>query len=113
MLFAFNRLRNISLSSLSAECQDSVCKQSVHVRVVTWGKLLSCCPHSLTPEVNPDIDTYRASDAPRRCANLESYHSVITPHEIKRPTQLVGEKIKSPQVIFDLQTLITFLYFGS
>lgn len=59
MLFAFKLLRNISLASLSAECQDSVCKQSVHVRVVTWRKLLSCCPHSIIPEVNPDIDTYR------------------------------------------------------
>lgn len=57
MLFAFKGLRNISLASLSAECQDSVCKQSVHVRVVTWRKLLSCCPRRLTPEVNPDINT--------------------------------------------------------
>lgn len=92
MLFAFKLLRNISLASLSAECQDSVCKQSVHVRVVTWRKLLSCCPRSLTPEVNPDIDTYRASDVPRRCATPESYHSVITPHGVKRPTRLVGGK---------------------
>lgn len=54
------------------------------------------------PEVNPDIDTYRASDVPRRCATPESYHSVITPHGVKRPTRLVGgkKKKKSPQVIF-------------
>lgn len=101
MLFAFKLLRNISLASLSAEYQDSVCKQSVHVRVVTWRQLLSCCPRSLTPEVNPDIDTYRASDVPRRRAAPESYHSVITPHGVKRPTRRVGgEKRKSQQVIF-------------
>lgn len=57
MLFALGWLRNISLASLAAECQDSVCKQSGHVHVLTWRKLLSLCPRRLTPEVNPDIDT--------------------------------------------------------
>lgn len=102
MLFAFKRLRNISLASLSAECQDSVCKQSVHVRVVTWRKLLSCCPRSLTPEVNPDIDTYGASDVPRWRAAPESYHSVITSRR-KTAHATHGrekKKKKSPQVIF-------------
>lgn len=95
MLFAFKRLRNISLASLSAECQDSVCKQSVHVRVVTWRKLLSCCPRSLTPEVNPDIDTYSASNITRRCTAPESYHFVITPNAVGRPTRLVGGEVVS------------------
>lgn len=100
MLFAFKRLRNISLASLSAECQDSVCKQSVHVRVVTWRKLLSCCPRSLTPEVNPDIDTYSPGQwrSLRRRATPESYHPVITPRGIKRPTWPMGEH-KRPRAL--------------
>lgn len=57
MLLALGQLCNISLASLFAECQDSVCKQSGHVPVLTWRKLLSRCPRCLTPEVNPDIDT--------------------------------------------------------
>lgn len=94
----FKLLRNISLASLSAECQDSVCKQSVHVRVVTWRKLLSCCPRSLTPEVNPDIDMYGASDVPRRCATPESYHSVITPPKTTHTT--CGRKKQSTSNIW-------------
>lgn len=109
MQFAFKLLRNISLASLSAECQDSVCKQSVHVRVVTWRKLLSCCPRSLTPEVNPDIDMYRASDVPRRCATPESYHSVITPPKMAYTTR--GRK-KSPQAIFGFANTDNNLYVG-
>lgn len=109
MQFAFKLLRNISLASLSAECQDSVCKQSVHVRVVTWRKLLSCCPRSLTPEVNPDIDMYRASDVPRRCATPESYHSVITPPKTAYTTR--GRK-KSPQAIFGFANTDNNLYVG-
>lgn len=57
MLFAFSWLHNVPLASLSAECQDSVCKQSGHVHGLTWRKLLSSCPGRVTPEVNPDIDT--------------------------------------------------------
>lgn len=54
-----------------------------------WSREESFGVAALTPEVNPDIDTYRASDAPRWCATPESYHSVITPHSVKQPTRLV------------------------
>lgn len=111
MLFAFKRLRNISLASLSAECQDSVCKQSVHVRVVTWRKLLSRCPRSLTPEVNPDINMYSQGQwrSLRRCATPESYRPVITPHGIKQPTQLVGGKNESTSHIWSANTDKVFI----
>lgn len=100
MLYAFKRLRNISLASLSAECQDSVCKQSVHVRAVTWRKLLSCCPRSLTPEVNPDIDTYRGPWRPpavchSRILSLRNYAS-----RRKNGPRDSWEEKESPQVIF-------------
>ncbi|KAI9525634.1 hypothetical protein NQZ68_006183 [Dissostichus eleginoides] len=82
MLFALRQLRNISLPSLGAECQDSVCKQSGHVRVLTWRKLLSHCPRCLTPEVNPDIDTLQGEQhsLQPRATHTEPYHthSVIT-----------------------------------
>lgn len=82
MLFALGWLRNITLASLFAECQDSVCKQSGHVRALTWRKLLSHCPRCLTHEVNPDIDTCSQGQqhSLRACATqTQPYHSIITP----------------------------------
>lgn len=81
------QLRNNSLASLSAEWQDSVCKQSVHVRVVTWRRLLSCCPCCLIPEVNPDIDIHPHSQQQslRPCAITEPYLSLYS-HTSERLT---------------------------
>lgn len=102
MLFAFKRLRNISLASLSAECQDTVCKQSVHVQLVTWRKLLSCCPRSLTPRGKPWHRYVQGQWRPSavchsRILSLRNYTS-----RCKTAHATCGrkKKKKSPQVIF-------------